>query len=130
MRSNFGEIGQSSLRRDTRARAQAAIGNCFPDPEASGSTAEEVNALNHAVPFPFTSDDLNRHGLDTRVIDVVEGLLGTTDLRLTSSFIQANYGTTYGESRDQTLRNAPGRPAAWCTRVRTASTSACTASST
>ncbi|MFE6844707.1 phytanoyl-CoA dioxygenase family protein [Streptomyces sp. NPDC057686] len=87
------------------ARAQAAIDTYFPDPEASGSTPEEVNALKHAVPFPFTSNDLNRHALDTRVIDVVEELLGTTDLRLTSSFIQAKYGTAYGESRDQTLHN-------------------------
>ncbi|MFJ5681001.1 phytanoyl-CoA dioxygenase family protein [Streptomyces sp. NPDC093097] len=85
--------------------AAAAMESYFPDPEAASSTAEEITALKHAVPFPFTSNALNRISLDNRAIDVAEHLMGTSDLRLTSSFIQAKYGTAYGETRDQTLHN-------------------------
>ncbi|MEV6850728.1 phytanoyl-CoA dioxygenase family protein [Actinoplanes sp. NPDC051411] len=85
--------------------ATAAMEAYFPDPEGGEVDAEEIGRLKHAVPFPFTSNALNRVGLDPRVLAVAGHLLGTADLRLTSSFIQAKYGTAYGESRDQTLHN-------------------------
>lgn len=85
--------------------AVAAIGTYFPDPESGDCAADEVAALKHAVPFPFTSNALNRHPLDPRVVEVATELLGTADLRLTSAFIQAKYGTEYGESKDQRLHN-------------------------
>ncbi|MFJ2775126.1 MULTISPECIES: phytanoyl-CoA dioxygenase family protein [unclassified Kitasatospora] len=85
--------------------AVAAMETYFPDPEDGRTTAEEVAALKHAVPFPFSANALNRLSLDPRVIEVAEHLLGDPDLRLTSSFIQAKYGTAYGPSIDQTLHN-------------------------
>lgn len=93
------------LTGEALTEAVAAIETYFPDPESGDGTAEDVAARKHAVPFPFTSNALNRHPLDPRVINVVEELLGTTDLRMTSAFIQAKYGTAYGESKDQRLHN-------------------------
>ncbi|MFJ9590010.1 phytanoyl-CoA dioxygenase family protein [Streptomyces acidicola] len=93
------------LTGEALTEAVAAIETYFPDPESGDRTAEDVAALKHAVPFPFTSNALNRHPLDPRVVDVAEKLLGTTDLRLTSAFIQAKYGTAYGGTKDQRLHN-------------------------
>jgi hypothetical protein len=87
------------------AEATAAMNGYFPDPHDPAVGPDDIAKLKHAVPFPFTSNALNRICLDPRVLAVTTHLLGTDDLRLTSSFIQAKYGTNYGESRDQTLHN-------------------------
>ncbi|WP_409475041.1 phytanoyl-CoA dioxygenase family protein [Streptomyces sp. HC307] len=86
-------------------QAVAGIEEYFPDPEGDTDGFVDVDAFKHAVPFPFSSNALNRLPLDPRVIDVAELLLGTEDLLLTSSFAQAKYGTAYGGTHDQSLHN-------------------------
>ncbi|MEU8028809.1 phytanoyl-CoA dioxygenase family protein [Streptomyces sp. NPDC049099] len=86
-------------------QAVAAIEEYFPDPEAGAADAVDVGAFKHAVPFPFASNALNRLPLDPRVIAVAERLLSTRDILLTSSYVQAKYGTAYGETKDQSLHN-------------------------
>ncbi len=80
-----------------------AMDEYFPPPADAVSTIDE--RLNHAIPFPFASNELNRLVLDPTIIDIADQLLEHADLRLTSSFIQAKYGTNYGQSRDQKLHN-------------------------
>jgi len=86
-------------------RAVADIAEYFPDPEDGAVDAAGVGALKHAVPFPFTSNALNRLPLDPQVIDVAGRLTGTRDILLTSAFVQAKYGTAYGATTDQSLHN-------------------------
>ncbi|MBZ9644375.1 phytanoyl-CoA dioxygenase family protein [Streptomyces sp. PSKA30] len=86
-------------------RAVAGIEDYFPDPEGDTDGSVDIDGFKHAVPFPFAGNALNRLPLDARVIDVAERLLDTEDLLLTSSFVQAKYGTAYGETHDQSLHN-------------------------
>jgi hypothetical protein len=43
------------LTGDALTEAVAAIETYFPDPESGDCSADDVGALKHAVPFPFTS---------------------------------------------------------------------------
>ncbi len=83
--------------------AIAAMDSYFPVPDSTAVTVDEK--LNHAIPFPFASNDLNRLVLDGRMLDIADRFLDHADLRLTSAFVQAKYGTRNGESRDQKLHN-------------------------
>jgi len=93
------------LTGEALQQAVAGIEEYFPDPENSEAEATSVEALKHAVPFPFTSNALSRVPLDEQVIRVAERLMGTHDTLLTSCFVQAKYGTAYGETKDQSLHN-------------------------
>ena len=86
-------------------RATAGIEEYFPDPETTADGTLDVGAFKHAVPFPFAANALNRLVLDPRVVEVAERLLGTRDILLTSSYVQAKYGTAYGGTKDQALHN-------------------------
>ena len=86
-------------------RATAALDNYFPDPDASNNSSLDVASLKHAVPFPLSDNVLNQVPIDPRVLEVASHLLGTHDLRLTSAFTQAKYGTDFGETHDQSLHN-------------------------
>lgn len=73
----------------------------FPLPE----DGKKDERRNHAIPFPFASNELNRLPLDTRILTIANQFLNHADLRLTSAFVQAKYGTRCGPSENQKLHN-------------------------
>lgn len=90
---------------DCLTQAQCEFRTYFPTFEEVVSAAREPGSFHHANPFPFSGPELNRLTVDERVLAIAQELLGGSALRLTSSFVQAKYGTAAGPSRDQQLHN-------------------------
>ena len=74
-------------------------------PDVDGLNKDAIEKLQHAVPFPFSANTLNQIPFDKNILDIAELVLNSSEIRLTSSFIQAKYGTRYAKSFDQPLHN-------------------------
>jgi hypothetical protein len=61
--------------------------------------------LRKAAFFPYAGPTLNRASTHPALIDLVERVLGTDDVRIGDAVLQATYGTLAGGGRDQALHN-------------------------
>jgi ectoine hydroxylase-related dioxygenase (phytanoyl-CoA dioxygenase family) len=93
------------LHGEQLSAAQTEFRAYFPAFEEARRTSAEGQSFRHARPFPFPGRDLNGLAVHPWVIEVAGSILGGSQLRLTSSFVQAKYGTGLGPSRDQQLHN-------------------------
>ena len=67
--------------------------------------ADRSAKLAKAAFFPYAGPALNRAATHPTLIDAVERFLGTADVRIGDSVLQAKYGTLAGAGRDQALHN-------------------------
>lgn len=85
--------------------ARCEISLHFPTSEDFIATPHRYIALKRSVGFPYGGTFLNHVSLHPEIISFVERVVGTDDLRLGDSIIQAKYGTCIGPRHDQQLHN-------------------------
>ena len=77
----------------------------FPTCDELLADPERFAELRRAAFFPYAGPTLNRASTHPTLIDLVERVLGTDDLRIGDAVLQAKYGTLAGAGRDQALHN-------------------------
>jgi DNA-binding CsgD family transcriptional regulator len=77
----------------------------FPACSELLAAPERYQKLARTVAFPFQGPTLNWVSTHPALIDLVERLLGVSDLRLSAAILQARYSKLAGECRDQRLHN-------------------------
>jgi hypothetical protein len=77
----------------------------FPTCDELLADPERVAKLERAAFFPYAGPTLNRASTHPTLIDLVERVLGTDDVRIGDAVLQAKYGTLAGAGRDQALHN-------------------------
>lgn len=95
-----GFLGQQEL--DVAGRD---IGRYFPTSKEFLAAPHRYRTLKRSVGFPYEGTFLNHVSLHPEIISFVERVLGTRDLRLGDSIVQAKYGTRIGPWHDQQLHN-------------------------
>lgn len=77
----------------------------FPTFDELLAEPERYAKLSKAAFFPYAGPTLNRVTVHPALIDLVERVVGTDDVRIGDSVLQAKYGTLAGPGRDQRLHN-------------------------
>lgn len=86
-------------------RCTAELSEYFPTSDELRRDPQRAETVRHARPFPFAGRTLNHTVAHPDLVSFLHRFFGTSDLRLGSAFVQAKYGTVFGESRDQQLHN-------------------------
>lgn len=81
------------------------ISTYFPTSKDFLAAPHRYRTLKRSVGFPYEGMLLNHLSLHPEIISFVERVLGTRDLRLGDSIVQAKYGTRIGPRHDQQLHN-------------------------
>ena len=77
----------------------------FPTCDELLAHPDRFATLGRAAFFPYSGPTLNRASTHPVLIDLVERVLGTGDVRIGDAVLQAKYGTLAGGGRDQTLHH-------------------------
>lgn len=77
----------------------------FPTCDELLADPERFAKLGRAAFFPYAGPTLNRASTHPTLVDLVERVLGTGDVRIGDAVLQAKYGTLAGAGRDQALHN-------------------------
>jgi hypothetical protein len=85
--------------------AQDATRRYFPESSEWLRTPERFSSLKRSTGFPYEPGILNHLSLHPELISFVERVLGTEDIRLGDSILQAKYGSRIGPAHSQQLHN-------------------------
>lgn len=93
------------LDRDELAACRRELREHFPSFDELVGEPARRERLSRAAFFPYAGPTLNQAATHSALIDLVERILGTEDLRIGDCVLQAKYGSLAGPSRDQALHN-------------------------
>lgn len=93
------------LQKEELERCRQEVLRYFPTGEEMSAQPERFTTLRKSAGFPFAGPTLNHVATHPDIIDFVERVLGTPDIRLGDSILQAKYGPDLSPSKDQRLHN-------------------------
>jgi ectoine hydroxylase-related dioxygenase (phytanoyl-CoA dioxygenase family) len=93
------------LDADEVAACRREVREHFPTFDELLADPDRYATLGRAAFFPYRGPTLNAVSTHPALIDLVERIVGTEDLRIGDSVLQAKYGRLAGGGRDQSLHN-------------------------
>jgi ectoine hydroxylase-related dioxygenase (phytanoyl-CoA dioxygenase family) len=93
------------LAADEVAACEQEIQHYFPTCEQLLAEPDRYAKVPKAAFFPYNGPTLNQVSTHPALIDLVEQVVGTDDIRMGDSVLQAKYGKLAGGGRDQSLHN-------------------------